>query len=147
MYFDFNYLLENITRSHVNDALNCTFPLVVEWSRMSLSTAFSVKITKENENRFKEESVDIFRVKKAAKRSFLCKDRREFGLLQSTLGNLQKSSETRIKEYDDSKRDLEWILYNLRQEKAGKLGEVVRGESTLFKLSHMWIIYMGLLLQ
>ena len=102
----------------------------------NLSTVFSVKITKENENRFKEESVDLFGVKKAAKRSFLCKDRREFDLLQSTLGKLQKTSEIRIKEYDNNKRDLQWILYNLRQEKTGKLGKVVNIESTLLKLSH-----------
>lgn len=106
----------------------------------NLSTTFSVKITKENENRFKEETVDLFGVKKASKRSFLCKDRREFDLLQSTLGKLQKTSEIRIKEYDNNKRDLQWILYNLRQQKTGKLGEVVKRESTLLKLSHNLII-------
>ncbi|KAL9974511.1 hypothetical protein ACROYT_G011553 [Oculina patagonica] len=61
----------------------------------------------------------------------MCKDRREFGLLQSTLGNLQRTSETRIKEYDDNKRDLEWVLYNLRQEKAGltPLGSIIAGDT------------------
>lgn len=88
--------------------------------KMRASTVFSVKITKENESRFREESVDIFRVKNAAKRSFLCKDRREFGSLQSTLRDLQKSSETRKKEYEDNKRNLHWVLYNLRHEKTGK---------------------------
>lgn len=88
--------------------------------RMSASTVFSVKITKENESRFREESVDIFRVKNAAKRSFLCKDRREFGSLQSTLRDLKKTNETRIKEYEDNKRNLQWVLYNLRHQKTGK---------------------------
>lgn len=88
--------------------------------KMRASTVFSVKITKENESRFREESVDIFRVKNAAKRSFLCKDRREFGSLQSTLRDLQKSSETRKKEHEDNKRNLHWVLYNLRHEKTGK---------------------------
>lgn len=87
---------------------------------MSASTVFSVKITKENESRFREESVDIFRVKNAAKRSFLCKDRREFGSLQSTLRDLKKTNETRIKEYEDNKRNLQWVLYNLRHQKTGK---------------------------
>lgn len=88
--------------------------------RMSASTVLSVKITKENESRFREESVDIFRVKNAAKRSFLCKDRREFGSLQSTLRDLKKTNETRIKEYEDNKRNLQWVLYNLRHQKTGK---------------------------
>ena len=88
--------------------------------KMRASTVFSVKITKENESRFREESVDIFRVKNAAKRSFLCKDRREFGSLQSTLRDLQKSSETRKKEHEHNKHNLHWVLYNLRHEKTGK---------------------------
>lgn len=103
---------------------------------MNLSTVFSVKITKENESRFREESVDIFRVKKAAKRSFLSKDRLEFGSLQSTLGNLRKSSETKIKELEDHKRNLQWVLYNLRLDKTGTI-EVT--ESSLFKFRQIWL--------
>lgn len=58
--------------------------------KMSVSTVNTVQITELNESRFREEAVDIFRVKKAAKRSFLCRDRREFGSLQFTIGNLKK---------------------------------------------------------
>ena len=141
MYFDFNYICG---KYHSKPRKQANELYVSSGQKMSLSTPFSVKITKENENRFREESVDIFRVKKAAKRSFLCKDRREFSLLQSTLGDLQKSSETRIKEYDDNKRDLKWVLYNLRHEKTGTLDKVVCRESILFKLSLTWITYMGL---
>lgn len=88
---------------------------------MSLSTVTTVQITKLNESRFREEAVDIFRVKKAAKRSFLCKDRREFGSLQFTIGNLQKTSENNIKEYEDNKRNLQWFLYNLQLQRTGKI--------------------------
>lgn len=89
--------------------------------KMSLSTVTTVQITKLNESRFREEAVDIFRVKKAAKRSFLCKDRREFGSLQFTIGNLQKTSENNIKEYEDNKRNLQWFLYNLQLQRTGKI--------------------------
>lgn len=41
---------------------------------------FSVKIIKENESCFREELVDIFRVKNVVKCLFLCKDWCEFGL-------------------------------------------------------------------
>lgn len=100
---------------------------------MSLSTVNSVEITKLNESRFREEAVDIFRVKKAAKRSFLCKDRREFGSLQFTLENLRKTNEIKIREYEDSKRNLQWFLYNLHQQKTGNMSAE---ESLLFKLDH-----------
>lgn len=87
---------------------------------MNLSRTLKIKITKDNESRFREEKVDIFRVQKEAKRSFLCKDRRECGFLQSTLGDLRKNSEMKIKQYEDDKRNLQWVLYNLRLEKTGK---------------------------
>ena len=86
---------------------------------MNLSTTLKIPITKENECRFREEKMDIFRVKKYTKRSFLCKDRREFGVLQSTLGDLRKNSEIRIRQYEDDMRNLQWVLYNLRLEKTG----------------------------
>lgn len=105
--------------------------------RMSASTVLSVKITKENESRFREESVDIFRVKNAAKRSFLCKDRREFGSLQSTLRDLKKTNETRIKEYEDNKRNLQWVLYNLRHQKTGKQATVSQRKYTMQTMSYM----------
>lgn len=88
--------------------------------KMSVSTVNTVQITELNESRFREEAVDIFRVKKAAKRSFLCRDRREFGSLQFTIGNLKKTSENKIKEYEENKRNLQWFLYNLRQKRTGK---------------------------
>ena len=87
---------------------------------MNWSTTFKIKITKENESRFREEAVDIFRVNKDAKRWFLCKDRREFGSLQSTLGDLRKNSEMRIQQYKNDKRNLQWVLYSLRLQKTGK---------------------------
>lgn len=100
-----------------NEAIKLNFTSASH--KMRASTVFSVKITNENERRCREESMDIFRVKNAAKRSFLCKDRREFGSLQSTIRDLLKTSETRIKEYEDNKRNLHWVLYNLRHEKTG----------------------------
>lgn len=77
--------------------------------------------------------MDIFRVKKDAKRSFLCRDRREFGVLQSTLGDLRKDNETRIRHYEDDMRNLQWALYNLRLEQTGKNGKLVPEKTSAFR--------------
>ena len=95
--------------------------------RMDLSTTAKIQITKENESRCREETMDIFGVKKDAKRSLLCRDRREFGVLQSTLGDLRKDNETRIRHYEDDMRNLQWALYNLRLEQTGKNGQLILG--------------------
>ena len=86
---------------------------------MNLSTPTKIKITKENENRCSEETLDIFGVQKDAKRTFLCKERREYGFLQSTLSDLRKNSEMRIRQYKDDQRNLHWDLYNLQLQKIG----------------------------
>lgn len=90
---------------------------------MDLSTASaSVKITKENESRCREEALDIFRVQKDAKRLFLCRERREFSLLQSKLGDLRKNSEMELQKYKHDEQDLQWDLYNLRLGKTRMTG-------------------------
>lgn len=99
---------------------------------MDLSTTAKIQITKENESRCREETMDIFGVKKDAKRSFLCRDRREFGVLQSTLGDLRKDNETRIRHYEDDMRNLQWALYNLRLEQTGKNGKLVPEKTSAF---------------
>ena len=97
---------------------------------MNLSTNAKIKpITKENESRFREETVDIFRVNKDAKRCFLCKERREFGLLESTLVDLRKNSEKRIQRYKSDKRNLQWVLYSLRLQKTGKSFQNIHRET------------------
>lgn len=77
--------------------------------------------------------MDIFGVKKDAKRSFLCRDRREFGVLQSTLGDLRKDNETRIRHYEDDMRNLQWALYNLRLEQTGKNSKLVPEKTSEFR--------------
>lgn len=106
---------------------------------MDLSTTAKIQITKENESRCREETMDIFGVKKDAKRSFLCRDRREFGVLQSTLGDLRKDNETRIRHYEDDMRNLQWALYNLRLEQTGKNGKLVPEKTSEFR-SMKWYL-------
>lgn len=101
--------------------------------RMDLSTTAKIQITKENESRCREETMDIFGVKKDAKRSFFSRDRREFGVLQSTLGDLRKDNETRIRHYEDDMRNLQWALYNLRLEQTGKNGQLIPERTSAFR--------------
>lgn len=90
---------------------------------MSLSTSSAIKITKENENRFREEVVDIFRVQKDAKRLFLCKERREIGSLETKLGDLERDRELKIQRYNKDQRNLQWYLYDLRLETSALKGK------------------------
>lgn len=90
---------------------------------MSFSTSSAIKITKENEYRFREEVVDIFRVQKDAKRLFLCKERREVDSLETKLGDLERDRELKIQRYNKDQRNLQWYLYNLRLETSALKGK------------------------
>lgn len=90
---------------------------------MPFSTSSAIKITKENEYRFREEVVDIFRVQKEAKRLFLCKERREVDSLETKLGDLERDRELRIQRYNKDRRNLQWSLYNLRLETSSLKGK------------------------
>ena len=90
---------------------------------MPFSTSPTIKITTENEYRSKEEVVDIFRVHKDARRLFLCKERREVGSLESSLGDLTRKREMEIQKYNNDQRNLQWALYNLRLEKSSVKGK------------------------
>ncbi|XP_044167127.1 uncharacterized protein LOC122946909 isoform X2 [Acropora millepora] len=103
---------------------------------MSFSTSSAIKITKENENRFREEVVDIFRVQKDAKRLFLCKDRREIGSLETKLGDLERDRELKIQRYNKDQRNLQWYLYDLRLETSALKGFQRFGGVTCMKKKH-----------